>query len=87
MHVNADRMWTVPEPKGITRTTAMEAEKLKLVSEGCGSKIVGISIIYYMINHLCFKFLAHNFNQIFQVIYLHLLLPVQIHVHNLIWSI
>ncbi|EEF38209.1 Beta-1,3-galactosyltransferase sqv-2, putative [Ricinus communis] len=32
----ADRMWTVPESKSITRTTAMEAEKLKLVSEGCG---------------------------------------------------
>ncbi|KAF2284948.1 hypothetical protein GH714_032960 [Hevea brasiliensis] len=31
-----NRMWTVPESKGITRTTAMEAEKLKLVSEGCG---------------------------------------------------
>ncbi|XP_031278597.1 probable beta-1,3-galactosyltransferase 2 isoform X1 [Pistacia vera] len=30
-----NRMWTVPESKGITRTTAMEAEKLKLVSEGC----------------------------------------------------
>ncbi|XP_050207129.1 probable beta-1,3-galactosyltransferase 2 isoform X2 [Mercurialis annua] len=33
-----NRMWTVPESKGITRTTAMEAEKLKLVSEGCGIK-------------------------------------------------
>ncbi|KAF2292216.1 hypothetical protein GH714_017046 [Hevea brasiliensis] len=31
-----NRMWTVPESKGITKTTAMEAEKLKLVSEGCG---------------------------------------------------
>ncbi|KAG8640624.1 hypothetical protein MANES_13G069800v8 [Manihot esculenta] len=31
-----DRMWKVPESKGITRTTAMDAEKLKLVSEGCG---------------------------------------------------
>ncbi|XP_065875534.1 probable beta-1,3-galactosyltransferase 2 [Euphorbia lathyris] len=31
-----DRMWTVPESRRITRTTAMEAESLKLVSEGCG---------------------------------------------------
>ncbi|KAH9744767.1 putative beta-1,3-galactosyltransferase 2 [Citrus sinensis] len=28
-----NRMWAVPESKGFTRTTAMEAEKLKLVSE------------------------------------------------------
>ncbi|XP_023529390.1 probable beta-1,3-galactosyltransferase 2 [Cucurbita pepo subsp. pepo] len=33
-----NRMWTVPEPRGITRTTAYEAKKLKLVSEGCDSK-------------------------------------------------
>ncbi|XP_059449825.1 probable beta-1,3-galactosyltransferase 2 [Corylus avellana] len=33
-----NRMWTVPEPQGIARTTAMEAEKLKLVSEGCDPK-------------------------------------------------
>ncbi|KAK9285480.1 hypothetical protein L1049_024674 [Liquidambar formosana] len=33
-----NRMWTVPESKGITRTTAIEAEKLKLVSEGCDPK-------------------------------------------------
>uniref|UniRef100_A0A2P2KA73 Hexosyltransferase n=2 Tax=Rhizophora mucronata TaxID=61149 RepID=A0A2P2KA73_RHIMU len=33
-----NRMWTVNDSKDITRTTAMEAEKLKLVSEGCGSK-------------------------------------------------
>ncbi|KAA0040241.1 putative beta-1,3-galactosyltransferase 2 [Cucumis melo var. makuwa] len=33
-----NRMWNVPEPKGITRTTPFEAEKLKLVSEGCGPK-------------------------------------------------
>ncbi|KAG6748663.1 hypothetical protein POTOM_048592 [Populus tomentosa] len=36
---NGGRMWTVPEPKGITRTTTMEAESLKLVSEGCGDDI------------------------------------------------
>ncbi|KAK4577275.1 hypothetical protein RGQ29_027697 [Quercus rubra] len=35
-----NRMWTVPEPKGITRTTAMEAERLKLVSEGCDPKVL-----------------------------------------------
>ncbi|MBA0854585.1 hypothetical protein Goshw_002164 [Gossypium schwendimanii] len=31
-------MGTVPEPKGIKRTTAVEAEKLKLISEGCNPK-------------------------------------------------
>ncbi|KAG5231965.1 galactosyltransferase family protein [Salix suchowensis] len=34
-----NRMWTVPEPKGITHTTTMEAERLKLISEGCGDEI------------------------------------------------
>ncbi|CAN1232481.1 Probable beta-1,3-galactosyltransferase 2 [Linum perenne] len=35
-----NRMWSVHEPKtGLTRTTAVEAEKLKLISEGCGSII------------------------------------------------
>ncbi|XP_009598546.1 putative beta-1,3-galactosyltransferase 2 [Nicotiana tabacum] len=35
------RMWTVPETKGgITRTTAVEAEKLNLVSEGCDTKFL-----------------------------------------------
>lgn len=43
--VNWYRMWTVPEPKGITRTTAMEAERLKLVSEGCDPKVVSISFL------------------------------------------
>lgn len=33
-----NRMWTVPENKGITRRTAMEEEQLKLVSEGCNPK-------------------------------------------------
>ncbi|XP_062152770.1 probable beta-1,3-galactosyltransferase 2 isoform X2 [Alnus glutinosa] len=33
-----NRMWTVPEHKGIARTTAMEAEELKLVLEGCDPK-------------------------------------------------
>ena len=33
-------MWTIPEPKGLARTTAMEAEKLNVVSEGCNSRIV-----------------------------------------------
>ncbi|KAG8642278.1 probable beta-1,3-galactosyltransferase 2 isoform X1 [Manihot esculenta] len=35
-----NRIWIVPESKGITRTTATEAEKLKLVSEGCGIRIL-----------------------------------------------
>ncbi|KAF5726451.1 beta-1 3-galactosyltransferase 2 isoform X2 [Tripterygium wilfordii] len=33
-------MWAVPEAKGITRTTETESERLKLVSEGCGPKIL-----------------------------------------------
>ncbi|KAH1104228.1 hypothetical protein GLYMA_13G308900v4 [Glycine max] len=33
-------MWTIPEPKGLARTTAMEAEKLNVVSEGCNSRIL-----------------------------------------------
>jgi len=37
-----NRMWTIPEPKGLARTTAMEAEKLNVVSEGCNSRIVSI---------------------------------------------
>lgn len=35
-----NRMWTVSESKGITRTTGVEAERLKLVSEGCGPKML-----------------------------------------------
>lgn len=54
---NGGRMWTVPEPKGITHTTTMEAERLKLISEGCGDEIVGI-FFYDMINCLPF----HVFN-------------------------
>ncbi|MCD7456085.1 Beta-1,3-galactosyltransferase 2 [Datura stramonium] len=35
------RMWTVPETKGgITRTTAVEAERLNLVSEGCNTRLL-----------------------------------------------
>lgn len=41
-------MWTVPEPKGITRTTAFEAEKLKLVSEGCDPKSVSIFKVVFV---------------------------------------
>ncbi|GMJ13409.1 hypothetical protein like AT1G05170 [Hibiscus trionum] len=33
-----NRVGTVPKSKGIMRTTAMEAEKLKLISEGCNLK-------------------------------------------------
>ncbi|GMJ13411.1 hypothetical protein like AT1G05170 [Hibiscus trionum] len=35
-----NRVGTVPKSKGIMRTTAMEAEKLKLISEGCNLKAV-----------------------------------------------
>ncbi|XP_019196941.1 PREDICTED: probable beta-1,3-galactosyltransferase 2 isoform X1 [Ipomoea nil] len=34
-----DRMWTVPEAKGISRPTQMEDDKIKLVSEGCDTGI------------------------------------------------
>ncbi|RDX84406.1 putative beta-1,3-galactosyltransferase 2, partial [Mucuna pruriens] len=40
--VFTNRIWTIPEPKGLARTTAMEAEKLNVVSEGCNSRIVSI---------------------------------------------
>lgn len=39
---NGNRMVAVPESKGIMRTTAVEAEKLKLISEGCNLKAVSI---------------------------------------------
>ncbi|OIW09375.1 hypothetical protein TanjilG_01346 [Lupinus angustifolius] len=35
-----NRMWIIPEPKALARTTAMEAEKLNLVSEDCHSRIL-----------------------------------------------
>ncbi|KAG2682295.1 hypothetical protein I3760_11G185100 [Carya illinoinensis] len=35
----SDRMWTVPEVKGISRTTRVEDEKQDFVSEGCESRI------------------------------------------------
>ncbi|GMP66827.1 hypothetical protein CsSME_00027026 [Camellia sinensis var. sinensis] len=35
-----NRMWALPESRSIPRTTAVEAEKLKLVSEGCVPKAV-----------------------------------------------
>ena len=36
------RMWAVPEAKGISRSTRIEEEKLKLVAEGCNPKIVSV---------------------------------------------
>ncbi|KAH9744762.1 putative beta-1,3-galactosyltransferase 2 [Citrus sinensis] len=38
-------MWAVPESKGFTRTTAMEAEKLKLVSEGCNPRLLQQKVV------------------------------------------
>ncbi|XP_028785702.1 probable beta-1,3-galactosyltransferase 2 [Neltuma alba] len=35
-----NRMWTIPEPRGLARTTATEAETLNVVSEGCNSRIL-----------------------------------------------
>jgi hypothetical protein len=46
-----DRMWTIPEPKGLARTTAMEAEQLNVVSEGCNTRIVRF-ITFNSIYHL-----------------------------------
>lgn len=40
-----NRMWAVPESKGFTRTTAMEAEKLKLVSEGCNPRLLQQKVV------------------------------------------
>ncbi|CAK9139658.1 unnamed protein product [Ilex paraguariensis] len=34
-----DRMWTVPEAKGMLRTKGIEDEKLKLVSNGCDPRL------------------------------------------------
>ncbi|XP_010557003.1 PREDICTED: probable beta-1,3-galactosyltransferase 2 isoform X3 [Tarenaya hassleriana] len=33
-----DRMWNVPEPKGLARPSVTEAERLKLISDGCDPK-------------------------------------------------
>lgn len=44
-------MWAVPESKGLTRTTtAVEAESLKLVYEGCDPKMVGTSILFFILS-------------------------------------
>ena len=42
-----NRMGTVPESKGIMQTTAVEAEKLKLISEGCNLNAVSILTTSY----------------------------------------
>lgn len=44
---SADRMWSVPEIKGISRTTRVEGENLKLVS-GCDPSIVSIFTFSYV---------------------------------------
>lgn len=36
------RMWAVPEAKGISRSTRIEDEKLKLVAEGCNPRVVSV---------------------------------------------
>ncbi|KAG8478895.1 hypothetical protein CXB51_028751 [Gossypium anomalum] len=41
-------MGTVLEPKGIKRTNAVEAKKLKLISEGCNPKAVSTLIASYL---------------------------------------
>ncbi|KAH6788987.1 Galactosyltransferase family protein [Perilla frutescens var. frutescens] len=37
-----NRIWIIPEAKGVARTAAFEAERLKLVSEGCDPKFNSI---------------------------------------------
>lgn len=44
---NDNRMWAVSEPKGLARTTAIEAEKLKLISEACDTEAVSISNFFF----------------------------------------
>ncbi|KAL3848984.1 hypothetical protein ACJIZ3_010866 [Penstemon smallii] len=36
------RIWTEPESKGVVATTALEIERLKLVSEGCDPRFKGV---------------------------------------------
>ncbi|KAE9457896.1 hypothetical protein C3L33_10189, partial [Rhododendron williamsianum] len=38
-------MWAVPESRSISRTTAVEAGKLKLVSEGCDPKSLDMKVV------------------------------------------
>ncbi|KAK9268782.1 hypothetical protein L1049_000545 [Liquidambar formosana] len=38
-----DRMWTMPEAKDMSRTTVIEDEKQKLVSEGCDPRIKDVN--------------------------------------------
>ncbi|KAL7216285.1 hypothetical protein ACSBR1_028266 [Camellia fascicularis] len=40
-----NRMWALPESRSIPRTTAVEAEKLKLVSEGCVPKALDWKVV------------------------------------------
>lgn len=40
------RSWIMPEAKGVTRTTSFDAERLKLVSEGCDPRFVSILSLY-----------------------------------------
>lgn len=35
-----DRMWTEPEAKGISKSNGIEAEKLKLLADGCDTTLV-----------------------------------------------
>ncbi|XAR55380.1 Galactosylxylosylprotein 3-beta-galactosyltransferase [Bertholletia excelsa] len=41
----ASRTWPMPESRSISRTTAAEAEKLKLVSEGCDPKTLDLKVV------------------------------------------
>lgn len=39
------RMWAVPESRSLSKTTAIEGEKLKLVSEGCDTKSLDLKVV------------------------------------------
>lgn len=38
-------MWAVPESRSLSKTTAIEGEKLKLVSEGCDTKSLDLKVV------------------------------------------
>ncbi|XP_023512498.1 probable beta-1,3-galactosyltransferase 2 isoform X2 [Cucurbita pepo subsp. pepo] len=46
-----NRMWTIPEPKDMPRSTSIEAKELKLVSKGCDLKTVSISRFLLLQHH------------------------------------
>lgn len=41
-------MWSIPESKGMSRPSVTEAERLKLISEGCNPKSVSV-IVFFLV--------------------------------------